>query len=175
MGRKMGLDFGLESKTMCYKRKHRWLFIIPSVSADGISTKPPYKGARPNLSFKEMEVQHITETMYFPSKPDWKPITLTLYDTTGNNPVSNWLYNLYIPRSGKWGFPAKSGGGGSDASSFIKTCSLELYSGCGDVLETWTFEDVWPQQIDWGDLDMANTEIVTIDLTLRYGRAYITN
>jgi hypothetical protein len=173
MGRKMGLDFGLESKEACFKLKNRWLFIVPSVASEGISTKPPLKGSRPVISFKEMEVQHLSETMYYPSKPDWKPITLTLYDTTGSSPVSRWLYNLYNPKSGTWGFPAKVGGGGSDSISFIKTCSLELYNGCGDILERWTYEDVWPQQIDWGDLDMGNAEVVTIDLTLRYGRAYL--
>ena len=117
MGRSMGFDFGLN--TQCLKRKFRWLFKIPSVSAEGINTLPPDKGARPSLSFKEVEVQHLNETIYYPSKPEWKPINLTLYDLKkNNNPVIEWLSNQYNPQSGRWviGY----GGGGDFKNSYIR-------------------------------------------------------
>jgi hypothetical protein len=167
MARNMGLDFGLESN-FCVKRKFRWLFRIPEVSAEGVNTLPPDKGARPSLSFKEVEVQHLNEVIYFPGKPDWKPINLTLYDIKkNNNPVIDWLNNQYNPESGRWriGF-----GGGPEFKK--PEATLEMYDGCGDILETWTFENIWPNNIEWGELDMSDTMYVTIDLTLRYDRAY---
>lgn len=167
--RSMGFDFGLMSDSTTFKKKHRWLFTIEGVSADEKSTSclPPSKGARPNLNFREIEVQHLNETIYLPGKPEWKTITLTLYDINRNfsgNPVFNWLLKMYDPDQGNF----------SSFNSFKKKeAYLELYGGCGELLEKWIFESVWPQDIQFGDLDMDSSDVLTCDLTLRYDRAYL--
>ena len=162
----MGLCFGLESSTLCIKRKFRWAFTIPQVSASSIGSLPPSRAARPNLAFKEIEVQHATETVYYPGKPDWKPINLMLYDTSGSSthPVFEWLRYLYDPSN-----DSKYNG----ASAIVRTADLSLLSGDGKVIESWVFETLWPQAIDFQDLDMNSSEICTCDVTLRYARAYI--
>lgn len=170
-GRNMGFDFGLEDPNACFKRKNRWLFKIPDVSADGVASLPPAKAARPNLSFKEIEVQHINETIYFPGKPEWKPITLTLYDLKRSgagtlHPVFEWLRELYSPR--------ENAAYGPSCDGFKKNFALlEMYDGCGKAIETWVFETIWPQAVEFGDLDMSTSELLTCDITLRYDRAYI--
>jgi hypothetical protein len=165
MATTMGFDFGLESPNLCLKRKFRWLFKVQDVSAQGTNALPPEKGARPSLSFKEIEVQHLNEIIYYPSKPDWKPVTLTLYDLQKNeNPVFKWLKEKYDPKEGTW----KVG------QQFKKpVATLEMYDGCGNIQESWTFENVWPNNIEWGELDMADSSYVVVELTLRYDRAYI--
>lgn len=168
MARKtMGMDFGLDGESACYKKKNRWLFIIPKISADeSVECLPPFKSSRPQFSFKELEAQHITETIYFPGRPEWKPITLFLYDLKKDteNPIFKWLKELYDPRQGTYK-PSCDG--------WKKDGTLEMYDGCGNVIETWTFENIWPQQIEFGDLDMGTSDLATCDLTLRYDRAYI--
>jgi phage tail-like protein len=166
MGRNMGFDFGLESADACIPRKFRWLLKIDDVSAAGVNSLPPLKSARPSLTFKETEVQHLTETIYFPTKPDWKPINLVLFDLKKNkNPVVEWVSKIYDPNGeGTW---RPSG------NDFKRTATLEMYDGCGEVMESWVFENAWPQSVDFGELDMASGEIVTVDLTLRYDRAYV--
>lgn len=169
MGRDMSFDFGLSDPSICFKRKYRWLFKIPSVSADGVNSLPPFKSARPNISFKEMEAQHLTETVYFPGKPDWKPINLTLYDLSdsSSNPVLDWLWEIYDPETGEYD-PSCDG--------FKKDqCLLELYDGCGDAIETWVFENVWAQSVEFGELEMSSSDVVVCDITLRYDRAYVTS
>jgi hypothetical protein len=167
MGRPMGMDFGLEKGDTCFKMRYRWLFKIPDISASGTNSLPPEKAARPSLNFKEMEVQHLNETLYYPSKPDWKPINLTLYDIKGpdEHPVFKWLQEAYNPCDGKW----KPSGSGQ----FKKTADLELYDGCGNLMELWTYENIWPQNVEFGELDMSNSEYVTADVSLRYDRAFI--
>jgi hypothetical protein len=167
MGRNMGLDYGLEKNEVCYGRKFRWLLKIDDVSATGINSLPPEKSARPNLSFKEMEAQHLTETVYYPSKPDWKPINLVLYDLKKNkNPVMEWIKKIYDPNGdGTWN--------PSGDNDFKKKATLEMYNGCGDTIEKWVYENAWPQAVEFGDLDMGSEEVVKIDITLRYDRAYI--
>lgn len=170
----MGLDFGLQSKDLCWKTTHRWLFTIENIiggEAGSINTLPPSKSARPSLSFKEQEVEHINETISFPMKPEWKPINLSLYDIKlRNNPIFNWIkLSIYNPQSATWHpsleYPSQS-------QQFKKRGTLELFSGCGDVLETWIYENCYPESADWGDLDMGESNIVMVDITLRYDRAY---
>lgn len=167
---RMGFDFGLESPDLCLKRKFRWLFKIENVSSEGVNTLPPEKGARPSLNFKEVDAQHLNETIYYPGKPDWKPINLTLYDLKkNNNPVIEWLEEMYDPETAIWNIGYGTGG------EFKKgTATLEMYDGCGGVVEAWVFENIWPNNIEWGELSMDDSNYVTIDLTLRYDRAYIT-
>lgn len=168
MGRKMSLDFGLEADA-CFKRPFRWLFFVKDVSASGVDALPPQKAARPVLAFKETQVEHLTETLYYPAKPDYKPIQITLYDlnaSRGGHPVMRWIKTCFdAQEESRWQLPAQEG--------FIRDARLEMYDGCGNTLESWVYENAWPQQIDFGDLDMGNSGIVTCDITLRYARAYI--
>lgn len=175
---KMGFQFGLEGDSLCLKRKNRWLLKIDGVSADnteGISVLPPLKSARPTIKFKESLVKHLIEDVYYPAKPDWEPIKLTLYDLkTEEHPVFEWLKIFYDPQQGELYEPNRSlGVAVLTRNKFITNARLEMYDGCGNVIERWVYEDVWPQIIDFQDLDMANTEFITCELTLRYARAYI--
>ena len=178
---RMGLDFGLQNTNLCAKHKFRWLFVIPSISGDkgprGVNSLPPVTGARPSLSFKEIQAEHLNETIYYPGKPDWKPVELSLYDLSRpTHPVFSWLQRLYSPSvsvgggTGRFRPPLE---GESEERFIVDEAYLELYDGCGNVLEQWVYESVWPQTIEFGELDMGNSEIVTCDLTLRYARAYL--
>jgi hypothetical protein len=163
----MYFDFGLEKDTVCFKQKFRWLLKIPDVSASGVNSLPPSKAARPSLSFKTMEIQHLNETIFRPSKPDWKPINLTLFDLKKNeHPIFKWLKKQYDPENGEWK--------NAPPNDFvISEVTLEMYDGCGSVMETWIFENVWPETVEFGDLDMALSDYSTCELSLRYDRAYI--
>jgi hypothetical protein len=168
MAQNMGFDYGdgsLIDPRVCFKRKYRWRFTINGVVGSGSPCLPASKSGRPSLSFKEMEAPHLVETIYFPSKPDWKPITLTLYDIKKqSNPVIDWIKKTYEidENSVTW----------KPSSNFkISRCNLELYDGVGEVIEFWELHNVWPNNIEFGDLDYQSSEVVTIDLTLRYDRA----
>lgn len=186
MPEKMGLQFGLEpSASKTCKRKFRWLFRIPEIAADGINTLPPLKSARPTLIFKEMSVRHLIEDVYYPAKPDWKPIPITLYDlveesanpttstgslgsgTSKRNLVFQWIREFYRPGTGSGELDLPN------ERRFIKTCTLTLLDGCGDTVETWVFEDAWPQMINFQTLDMADSSVCVVDISLRYARAYV--
>jgi hypothetical protein len=170
----MGLQFGLEGNGKYCKRQFRWIFEIPEVVGDstsaerGIPALPPEKSSRPNLSFKEIEVKHFNEDYYFPGKPDWKPVTITVWDLNVKpNPIFNWIKEIYNPEKGEW-FTAKGG-------KLIKNCNLTLYDATGNSIEKWVWEDAWPQSVNFQTLDMTQTGIVMCEITLRYARAYIQN
>ena len=162
----MGLGFGLEKSDICLKSKFRWLFIIPGISADGVDSLPPSKSARPKISFKEIQVEHMHETIYLPGKIEFTPITLSLYDQKRNShPIFKWIKAAFNPCNVSYQYPVDS--------KLFKTAYLELYDGSGSVIERWIYENVWPKDVDFGELDMSDSEVLTCDLTLRYSRSYI--
>lgn len=174
----MGLEWVREED--CYKRKFRFAFFADGAEKKyidtGVNALPPQKGSRPSLSFKEIEVQHLNEVIYYPGKPDWKPVSFTLYDIMPpgggkkTNPVFEWLKLIYRPQEEKNNYNLCVG---TANGNFKKRCLLFMLSGCGDVLEKWVFEGAWPQECNFGELDMGNVEIATCDVTLRYDRAWI--
>lgn len=175
----MAFDFGMQDQHACYLRKFRWLFMIEGVS--GVAKAlPPLKAARPTLSFREQMVAHLVENIYYPVRPEWKPITLTLYEIrqpnilAGRNPVMEWVQKLYNSTSGDW-LPIHQEGCGESAQGqcFKRNAILCLYDGCGKVMESWQLDNIWPQNVVWGELDMGTSDIVTVDVTLRYDRAWI--
>jgi hypothetical protein len=164
MATKMGLTWFQDA---VFKRKFRWLFFIDEIVDDGVKALAPQKGSRPSISFKEVALEHLTETINFPTKPEWKTFQLTLFDAKCKFwPVwEKWLVKFYDPENG--GFTPVI-----DAS-YKKKATLEMYDGCGKVLEKWTFENAYPSEIDFDTLDMDDNGIVYINLTLRYDRAYL--
>jgi hypothetical protein len=190
----MGLQFGLDGGTTCFPRKFRWLFQIEDISPGGNETVgqdasipllPPRKSSRPNLTFKELEAQHLSEVIYFPSKPDWKPLPISLYDMPKEvgHPVFEWIRKGYRPDplgiSNGWNpsldettnntlGPAPT----SFSGKLKRQAILTLYDGCGEAIEEWVYENAWPQSVNFGDLDMGVSDLVVVDLTLRYDRAY---
>jgi hypothetical protein len=180
MAQDMGM--GKLGSNICMMRKFRWLFDIKGVSGGGSNALPPDKGARPSLSFKEIEVQHVNETVYFPGKPDWKPITLTLFDLKqNNNPIFSWIKEVYDVCANNisddkavWATWAKKPAPGAPAPrAFKRDGTLKMFDGCGNVMEEWFFKNMWPNNVEWGDLSMDNSEYVTVELTLRYDRAWV--
>ena len=156
-----------------FKRKFRWKFIIPDISASGVNSLPPVSSARPNLTFSEIRAEHLNETIYYPGKPDWRTINLVLYDIVKphENPVFSWIKRAYNPtengpQCAAW-YPSL------DEPSLKAIATLKLYDGCGCVIEEWRYEHVWPQSVDFGDLEMNNSEYLTANVTLRFDRAYI--
>jgi hypothetical protein len=170
----MGMGILADPKTN-FKRKFRWMFRLLSGKwiGTGVGALPPMKGARPSLEFKDIEVQHVTEDIYLPGKPSWKPINLVLYDIcppSNDHPIWDWILTCYDPinTNGTNYFAILD-------KNFKQDCVLEMYNGCGAVLEMWYFENAYPSQVNWNDLDMADSGVVTCDITLKYDRAYLVN
>ena len=154
-----------------------------------INVLPPRKSARPQVNFKDMEAQHLSETIFFPGKAEWKPVQLTVYDFPLQNghPVFEWMRRMYRPEpaaetgpNSVWNpvltGPTDTLGGGVFGSGNLKRkVTLKLFDGCGKVIERWVYEHAYPQDINFGDLDMGSSEVLVADITLRYDRAYWEN
>lgn len=174
MPAQMGLHMGLESGSYC-KRQNRWMFTVTNFIGESgeasMRALPPEKSSRPSLSFKESAVKHLVEDVFYPAKPEWRPITVTVFDLKKtDNPLFRWITEIYEPSLGIFYQPNMFPG---PDMGFIRQCYLQLFDGCGNTVEKWVFEDAWPQNINFQSLDMTQQGIVMADITLRYARAYI--
>ena len=159
----------LADKATIFKRKFRWGMSIKSCG--GLIPEYLVKvAARPNLSVEETEINMKHGKMYIPGKASWETITVTLYDVVGPQvkadigALYSWILSVYDFSKGIQNGLCM----GSAIQDYAGVVTLNMYSGCGTVLEVWTLADAWPQAINWNDLDYSSSEEATIELTLRY-------
>lgn len=155
----------LGNANLIFKRKFRWTF---EVFRPGNGSQIPASfvkiASRPNLSVEETEINYLNAKTWIPGKASWETITVTYYDvaTIENKPLFDWLASVYDFTN-----PVTLGQG-SQRSDYAAIGTLTMYDGCGFPLEIWTLDDLWPQSINFGELDYSSSEEATIELTLRY-------
>jgi len=132
------------------------------------------------LEFREQQVSHLVQHIFYPVMGDWKPLQLTLYDTRPNeNKVFEWVKMAYDPKpesnddesNDEWK-PVYTEGC-SESTCFKRNAVLCMYDGCGKVTEKWKYENCYPREVNFGDLDMADMSLVLLEISLRYDRAYL--
>jgi len=151
-----------------FKRKFRWTFRVDNVCGGNIEEHFVKLASRPNLTIDETEINFLNGKTWIPGKAAWETITVTYYDVSTTEAGSS-LQALWGWLSSNYNFidPACLSQG-STRDDYAGTATLRLYDGCGAPLETWTLRDVWPQAVNFGDLDYATSDECNIELTLRY-------
>jgi hypothetical protein len=175
MGINMGLGV-LSNANTIFKRKYRWTFSLET--GCGIIPETIVKVAnRPQIDIDETEINYLHGKMWIPGKASWQTTSVTFYDVLtqdgGNNDISNlykWLSTVYAFHDSKGLHQSSVKGSGMESgdSGYSGTATLQLYDGCGKVLETWILSHVWPQSISFGELDYASSDEATVEVTLRY-------
>ena len=153
---------------MVFKRKFRWTFEIRGFCDNEANAVPEHfvqMAARPNVAIEETELNHLNAKMWIPGKASWETITVTYIDVAHEEMRSlyNWLATVYDytdPINLRMG----------TKRDWRATGILNLYDGCGEVLEIWNLQNMWPTAMNFGDLDYSSSEEATIELTLRYSQ-----
>lgn len=166
MAEKIPMGIGqLGFKNLNFKRKFRFSFELFDIC--GSQSVPMHyvkNASRPKLSIEEHEVNFLHAKTWLPGKGTWEPMSVTYLDvaTEDVKPLFDWIasvYNFTDPINLEMG---------SIRSDYTGTAILKLWDGCGNIIEEWQMRHVWPTMIDFGELDYADPDICTIDLTLRY-------
>ena len=168
MAQPMGIG-PLGFQNVIFKRKFRYTFAVQNIC--GGQYLPPYyvkTAARPNLSVEETEINFLNAKMFIPGKATWETITVTYIDAVDQQnianfqPLWNWLaslYNFTDPINLQMG---------SRRRDYAATGILNEYDGCGTLLNSWTLNNLWPTEVNFGELDYSSSEECTIELTFRY-------
>lgn len=161
----------LGNRNLVHKRKFRWTFRVEDVC--GGKTIPEHfvkLAARPNLSIEETEINFLNAKTWIPGKGTWETITVTYYDVGGEvnsddvQTLWTWLATVYDFTNSQTLKQA------SKRSDYAGRGILKMYDGCGSEMEQWVMKDMWPQAVNFGDLDYSSSEEMTIELTLRYSQ-----
>jgi len=149
-----------------FKRQFRWTFEIQGFCNNEKNVVPEHfvmTTGRPNLSIEETQIDHLNARTWIPGKAQWETITVTYIDVAHDQMrmLWNWLatthdftdpVNLTMGNKRDW----------------HAVGVLNMYDGCGVLLETWEMRNMWPTAVNFGELDYSSSEYATIELTLRY-------
>jgi hypothetical protein len=172
--RNMGLG-ALGLSTTSIKRKFRWTLTIspkcPNFRGFSTGIGQGYIGpnfckvaSRPNYDIEETELNFLNAKTWIAGKLTWQSITATFIDASANE-ISN-LY-LWLGQNARLDDNIKFWQGTS-FQDYAASAELILYTGCGQPMEAWLLDNVWPQATNFGELDYTSSEEATIELTLRY-------
>jgi hypothetical protein len=164
----MGIG-ALMDNNVVYKRKFRWTMYIepncPQLRNRPIDTWFVKVASRPSMSFDETELNFLNQKAWIPGKQSVETMTVTYIDVA---PTRAESANLYAWLGAAYQFNSQDRKQGSAVQDYTATGTLTLLDGCGFPIEEWRFTDLWPQSINFGDLDQSSSDTVDIELTLRY-------
>ena len=143
------------------KLKNRFIMQIDGVPAYMIKT-----ANRPQITFDEVELNHINVKRYVKGKGVWQTMQITLYDPvvpSAAQAVMEWIRLGHESVTGRDGY----------ADFYKKDITFNVLGPVGDKVEEWTLKGAWIQDATFGDMDFGASEPLEITLTLRYDYAIL--
>jgi len=143
------------------KLKNRYVMQVDGIPAYTIKT-----ANRPQITFDEVELQHLNVKRFIKGKGTWQTLQFTMYDPivpSAAQAVMEWVRLSHESVTGRDGY----------ADFYKKDLSINVLGPVGDVVEEWTLKGAWIQDATFGDLDFASSDPVEITVTLRYDYAIL--
>ena len=143
------------------KLKNRYIVQIDGIPAYTIKT-----ANRPQITFEEVELNHMNVKRYVKGKGAWQSLQITLYDPivpSAAQGVMEWVRLSHESVTGRDGY----------SDFYKKDVTINVLGPVGDIVEEWTLKGTWIQDATFGDLDFASNDPAEITLTLRYDYAIL--
>jgi hypothetical protein len=121
---------------------------------------------RPTFTSEVVELDHINVKRKIKGKSTWDDVTITLYDPivpSGAQQVMEWIRTSHESLTGRDGYN----------SFYKKDVSFYLLGPVGDKIEQWTLKGAFISSANFGELDWASNDPVSIELTLTYDYAIL--
>jgi hypothetical protein len=164
---------GVGSGILHPKHKNRWRVTFANMGG-GTDSQPVSMQAvtitRPKLTHEKITLHRYNSVSYIAGKHSWEPLSLVLQDDVigsastviqAQEQKQQWL----IGAEGQWLAAAGEG------SLYKFVCYLDMLDGNDQVIEKWTMEGCWIENVDYGDLDYSSGEPVQISLSVSYDHA----
>ncbi len=164
---------GVGSGILQPKIKNRWRVTFSNMGG-GVDAQPLslqcITVTRPTLSFEEIQLDRYNSRAWVAGKHTFEAITVSFEDDvtgTASRVVQDQLQGQQwlIGAEGQW----LAARGEGSLYKFVTT--LDQLDGNEQVIEEWIIEGCFIQNVAYGDLDYAASEVVTIELTIRYDHA----
>jgi hypothetical protein len=121
---------------------------------------------RPTFTSEVVELDHINVKRKLKGKSTWDDVTITLYDPivpSGAQQVMEWVRQSHESLTGRDGYSA----------FYKKDVTFFLLGPVGDKIEQWTLKGAFILSANFGELDWASNDPLSIELTLSYDYAIL--
>lgn len=136
-------------------RQFRWILEI-----DGIDAFTAKTAQRPKRNHEHITIDWINEKRFLAGKSEWQTINIELHNPiapSASQKVMEWMRLVADDATGRNGY----------ASLYKKDFHLKILDPGGVVVEKWKAKGAWPQNVDFGDLDYASNETLTVKFECR--------
>jgi hypothetical protein len=133
---------------------------------NGIESYIIKTASRPTFSSEVVELDHINVKRKIKGKSTWDDVNITLYDPivpSGAQQVMEWIRTSHESLTGRDGY----------AAFYKKDITFYLLGPVGDKIEQWTLKGAFITSANFGELDWASNDPVSIELTLAYDYAIL--
>ena len=132
-------------------------------------TRQVVTAGRPTINHSSTSMHSYNNIVYYANKPEWSTLSVTLRDDIGNRVSSLVSAQLQKQMNHYTQSAARS------HVNYKFTMNLQTLDGSMDtplnVLEDWKLEGCYIEQAEYGDMDYASSDPMTINLTIRYDNA----
>jgi hypothetical protein len=127
--------------------------------------------SRPKLTFEDIKLDRYNSVAYIPGKHSWDACNITVEDDVTNKATMLIQSQVeaqqrLIGADGPWLNTEAT------ASTFKFKTQLNMLDGNETILESWIMQGCYISHVDYGDLDYSASDVMTINLTLRFDHAY---
>ena len=151
----------LEFDKMFYKNFEPKLGNRFIMEINGIESYIIKTASRPTFTSEVVELDHINVKRKIKGKSTWDDVTISLYDPivpSGAQQVMEWIRQSHESLTGRDGY-----------NTFYKRdITFYLLGPVGDKIEQWTLKGAFISSANFGELDWASNDPVSIELTLSY-------
>lgn len=145
-------------------RKNRWLLRFP---ADlGIQEWWMSSASRPSINQTETEIPFLNTSTYVVGRYTWETIQVTLRDPIGpsaSQAVMEWVRLHSESVTGRQGY----------AAGYKRDVELDMLDPSGNCVSKWILKNCMATNVNFGDLDYSNSDLATIQMTLRFDYAVL--
>lgn len=186
---------------MEYMRKNRWVMdfagLPVGLSANAAMSLRLNcsKASRPKISFEETEVKRLNGSIYLAGKPKFETLEITFYDSlrfpadgkldnsvpTASDVMEQWRELIYQPNKGD----AFGSVGNYKGFAYLHMLAPVLMQPTAEdtdvdftavaaddaIAQSWLYQGLFPQNIQYGDVDYGASDVQEITVTFRYDRA----
>ena len=143
------------------KLANRFIMEINGIQSYMIKT-----ASRPTFTSEVVDLDHINIKRKIKGKSSWDDINITLYDPivpSGAQQVMEWIRSSHESLTGRDGY----------AAFYKKDITFYLLGPVGDKIEQWTLKGAFINSANFGELDWASNDPLSIELGLSYDYAIL--
>ena len=154
------------------KLKHR--FRVYALFPDGTSstdfTRQVVTCGRPQLQYNNTPLHSYNNITYIAQKPEWQTIEITLRDDI-NNSVSSVVSGQLQRQMNHYTQSAARSHVNYKFDMYLQTLDGTMGEKGNNILEQWTLEGCYIEQVQYDSMDYSSSDPVMITLTVRFDNA----